>query len=72
MPKFPRVPAKFSPGANPNTPIPKEFCVLKYDWFAVISIPVAFVLSLGEEEVRKRRLADFHLEPQISWNSKEN
>lgn len=28
----------FSPGANRNIPLPKEFCVLKYDWFAVTSI----------------------------------
>jgi len=28
----------FSPSANPNIPLPKEFCVLKYDWFAVTSI----------------------------------
>lgn len=28
----------FSPGANPNPPIPVKICVLKHDWFAATSI----------------------------------
>ena len=42
---FPRVPANFSAGASPNTPLPKEICALKHDWFAATSIQLLSFLD---------------------------
>lgn len=70
---FPRVPANFSQGVNPNTPLPKEICALKHDWFAATPIQL---LSFWDYSAKRKyasnawQILRYSREVGISW--KEN